>query len=275
MTTPQTAPVQSSFSGAMPETYQRLLVPLIFEPFAKDMAARLKTDRPLRILETAAGTGVVTRMLAARMAPGSQFFATDISEAMLARAQAQSSKKGPIAWSVQDGQSLTFADESFDCAFCQFGVMFFADRVAGFSEARRVLKPGGQFIFNVWDKLAHNDFPATLNDAVARVYPNSAPDFLERVPHGYFDEARIRSDLAAAGWSNTRVERVNAICRAENAESVAIAYCHGTPLRAEIESRLAPNLETVTDRATEALQARFGRGPIEGRMQALVVTATR
>jgi SAM-dependent methyltransferase len=158
---------------------------------------------------------------------------------------------------------------------CQFGAMFFPDKVQGYLEAWRVLKPGGRFLFNVWDRISENEFADTVTEALAAVFPHDPPCFLARTPHGYHDVERIRAELNAAGFSDLSVDAVGHRSKASSPHDPAIAYCQGTPLRSEIEARDASRLREATERAAEALANRFGRRHIDGRIRAFVITAIR
>jgi len=263
------------FAGSIPEIYDRLLVPLIFEPYARDLAERLTKVEPSDLLETAAGTGVLTRAVAARLPASTRITATDLNQPMLDHAKARHSSNGRIEWKQADALALPFKDQSFDAVACQFGVMFFPDKIAGYKEALRVLKPGGHFIFNVWDRISENDFADTVTEALAAVFPDDPPRFLARTPHGYHDVDQIRAELNAAGFANASVAAVDARSRASSARDPAIAYCQGTPLRNEIEARGGTRLEEATEKAAEALAGRFGNGAVDGRIRAHVITAVR
>jgi ubiquinone/menaquinone biosynthesis C-methylase UbiE len=263
-----------AFTGSIPEIYDRLLVPLIFEPYAIDLADRIKQFGPTRVLETAAGTGVVTKAIASRLPAQVRITATDLNEPMLARAKSGITDPR-IEWQQADALALPFDDSRFDAVACRFGVMFFPDKVKGYAEARRVLKPGGRFFFNVWDRIEENDFANVVHQTLQQVFPNNPPAFLARTPHGYHDVGRIRADLAQAGFTDIAIETIAHRSRAASPNDPAIAFCQGTPMRNEIESRGAPGLETATRQAAQALAHRFGNGPIEGRIRALVVTAVR
>jgi ubiquinone/menaquinone biosynthesis C-methylase UbiE len=263
------------FAGSIPEIYDRFLVPLIFEDYARDLADRLAKAGPQDLLETAAGTGVLTRALAARLPVSTRITATDLNQPMLEHAKARQPGNGRIAWKQADALALPFGDQSFDAVVCQFGVMFFPDRVAGYKEARRVLKPGGHFIFNVWDSISENDFADVVTQALAEIFPDDPPRFMARTPHGYHDVDEIRADLKAAGFANASVDVVDARSKALSARDPAVAYCQGTPLRNEIEARDASRLDEATAKAAEALARRFGNGAVDGRIRAFVITAPR
>ena len=260
-----------AFTGSIPELYDRYMGPTFFEPFALDLAGRFRGFGGA-LLEIAAGTGRVTRALAAA-APGAAITATDLNEPMLALASRQVSA-GNVTWRPADAQALPFADAAFDAVVCQFGAMFFPDKVAAYAEARRVLRPGGRFVFSVWDSLAVNDLTQIVLEAVAARFPDDPPTFFARVPFGYHDETAIRASLAQAGFQDIQVERVALPTPAASALDAATGLCLGTPLRAELEARSPGGLEAIVDVAARALSAEFGEGPIAGHGQALVVTAT-
>ncbi len=259
------------FAGSIPEIYDRHLGPLIFEPYARDLAGRMAGTGGL-IVETAAGTGVLTRALVEAVAPDATVTATDLNQPMLDHA-AQQLVAPRLSWRQADALRLPFEDGDVDVVVCQFGAMFFPDKVAGYREARRVLRPGGRFLFSVWDRLEENEITAAVHEAVADLFPDDPPSFLARAPHGYHDAARIREDLRAAGFEHVALETVTFRGRAPSAADPAIGFCQGCPLRHEIEGRDAGRLDEVTGLVTGEVARRFGRGPIEGRLQAHVITA--
>jgi ubiquinone/menaquinone biosynthesis C-methylase UbiE len=263
------------FAGSIPEIYDRFLVPLIFEPYALDIAGRIAGAGPQHVLETAAGTGVATRAIAARLPAGARFVATDLNQPMLDRAAAVQPRDRPVSWRQADALALPFPDQLFDAVACQFGAMFFPEKVQGYREARRVLRPGGRFCFNVWDQISTNEFADVVTESLAAVFPQDPPRFLARTPHGYHDTDVIRRQLAEAGFSDVSAEAVEHRSRAPSPRQVAVAYCQGTPLRNEIEARDSSRLEEATNIAEQALAGRFGTGPVDGRIRALVVTAVR
>jgi len=192
---------------------------------------------------------------------------------MLDQARMRAPGNARIDWRQADALKLPFEDQAFDVVACQFGVMFFPDKRAGYAEARRVLKQGGRFFFSVWDRIAENEFADAVTEALAGVFPDDPPRFLARTPHGHHDIERIRADLAAVGFAEASVEAVDRISKAPSARDPAIAYCQGTPLRNEIEARDASRLQQATDHAASALAERFGSGPVEGRIRAFVISA--
>jgi ubiquinone/menaquinone biosynthesis C-methylase UbiE len=261
------------FAGSIPETYDRHMVPLVFQPFAADMAQRAAALSPGTVLETAAGSGVVTRALAPKLPPGASYTATDLNQPMLDYAASRQAPDSRIKWRQADALALPFDDAAFDLVCCQFGVMFFPDRISGYREARRVLKPGGSFLFNVWDRIEENFFANDVTDALAEFFPNDPPRFLARTPHGYHDTARIRSELKDAGFSRVVIETRAEQSRASSPREAALAFCQGTPLRNEIEARGAGKLEAATDYAAAAIAARHGSGEIAAKIQAHVIAA--
>ena len=262
------------FAGSIPENYDRYMVPLIFEPFAADMARRAASLSPGAVLEVAAGTGVVTRALAPKLSPGASYVVTDLNQPMLDFAASRQAPDSRIQWRQADALALPFENATFDLVCCQFGAMFFPDRTAGYREAKRVLKPGGHFLFNVWDRIEENMFANDVTNALAEIFPDDPPRFLARTPHGYHDTALIRSELESAGFSRVAIETRAEQSRASSPRLPAVAYCQGTVLRTEIEARDAGKLEAATDHVAAAIAARHGSGEVAAKIQAHVIVAT-
>ena len=260
------------FAGSIPAFYDRYLGPMNCVPYAADLAVRIGALAPARVLEVAAGTGIVTRAMAQTLPAGAEIIATDLNQPMLDFAAMQPGVER-VVWRQADALQLPFDDGLFDVVVCQFGVMFFPDRIAGYREARRVLRPGGRYLFNVWDRIEENEFSAVVQTAVAALFPHDPPGFLARTPFGCHDVATIREELRRGGFERIEVSTVALRSRAPSAREPAVGMCEGTPLRSEIEARDATRLAEATDAATAALAARFGPGPIEGKIQAHIVTA--
>jgi ubiquinone/menaquinone biosynthesis C-methylase UbiE len=264
----------TAFAGSIPAIYDRYLGPLIFAPYAIDLAQRLAGLTTGSVLEIAAGTGMVTRALARSLPETVSIVATDLNQPMVDFAAVQEGSAG-VTWRQADAQSLPFEDQSFDAVVCQFGVMFFPDKRAAYREALRVLKPGGRYLFNVWDRIEDNEVPQIVTEALATVFPQDPPRFLARTPHGYHDPTTIRDDVQAAGFKQIAIDTVERRSRAPSPRDPAVGFCQGTPLRNEIEARDKSRLEEATDAAARAVAARFGTGKVDGKIQALVVTAVR
>lgn len=263
------------FAGAIPKFYETYLVPLLFEPYAADLVKRLAPRSPRRVLEVAAGTGVVTRALASGLPEGVSIVATDLNQPMLDQAAAIGTRR-PVEWRQADAMQLPFPDGGFDAVVCQFGVMFFPDKAKALAEARRVLRPGGVLIFSAWDRIEDNEFADDVTTVLASLFPEDPPRFLARTPHGYHEPAGIERDLVGGGFAaRPEIVTVAARSRAKSPRDPAIAYCQGTPLRSEIEARDASRLGEATDAAAEAIGRRFGFGNVDGKIQAHVVTAER
>jgi len=262
------------FAGSIPAYYDRYLGPLIFEPYAQDMAHRIGDLKEGRLLEVAAGTGIVTRALERALPPKIAILATDLNQAMLDHAATQG-RSARVKWQQADALSLPFKENEFDAVLCQFGVMFFPDKRKAFQEARRVLKPGGRFLFNVWDRIEENEMALVVAEAVATCFPQDPPQFLKRSPYGYHDETAIRRELEAAGFLSIKAETLPKQARASSPRDPAIGFCQGSPLRSEIEARDPKRLAEVTEIATKAVAARFGNGPIDGKIQAIVFEARK
>jgi ubiquinone/menaquinone biosynthesis C-methylase UbiE len=264
----------NAFVGSVPELYDRLMVPLIFEPYADDLVRRVRALDPTDVLEVAAGSGVVTRAMAAGLDENVAIIATDLNQPMLDHAQFIGTAR-PVTWQQADVVDLPFADNSFDVVVCQFGVMFFPDKAFAAGEVARVLRPGGTYVFSVWDSVETNEFVAVVQQALDEMFPEDPPRFMARTPHGYFDEALIRSDLAASGaFGTVTIDSVDALSRAAAPEHAARAYIEGTPLRSEIEARRPGGLAAAVEVATAALAQRFGAVDPVGKIRGFVIAAS-
>jgi SAM-dependent methyltransferase len=255
------------WAESMPQAYDRWLAPAVFRPFAVDLARRAAKFAPRRLLEIAAGTGVLTRELVAAV-PAAQVTATDLNAAMVEFG----SRQVPLAtWRQADALRLPFDDQTFDLIACQFGVMFFPDRPAAFREMRRVLAPAGRLLFSTWGPVETHGFEASLAAGLGHVFPGDPPAFLVAVPHGYCDLDQIAADLGAGGLERVSATSVMLEGRASSAADVATGYCTGTPLRAAIEAR--GDLATCTALVAGQMTARLGPGPVTATMTAYVIEA--
>jgi len=257
------------FAGSIPAIYDRCLGPLLFRPFAIEAAHRVREWQPQRVLETAAGTGILTQALQ-RALPGAEIVATDLNPAMIEVA-AQRVPSGNVTFQPADAQALPFEDSSFDLVVCQFGVMFFPDKVKGGSEARRVLRDGGRYLAIIWDELDRNPVSHAISEALEQEFPEDPPRFLERMPFGYADTARIETDLHSAGFDHVEIETVELSSRV-SANDAATGMCQGSPMRAEIEALGDDALDRATIAVAHALRQFDG---LDTPMSALFVTATK
>jgi SAM-dependent methyltransferase len=268
------ANIDTAFVGSVPELYTRYVGPMFFEPYAADLADRLQGTASGRLLETACGTGIVTRALAAALPEAVAITATDLNQPMLDFAKLQPGGER-VTWQQADAQDLPLPDQSFDVVVCQFGVMFFPDKQQAHREALRVLKPGGHFLFSVWDRIESNDLSHIVHKTVTALFPDDPPMFLARAPFGYHDIGKVRSDLARGGFEKITVDTRKLACRATSARYPALGLIQGSPFGAEITARDSVGLDRAVDAATRAITERFGPGPIEASMQAHIFTATR
>lgn len=264
------------FVGSIPETYHRHLGPLLFEPYAADLAGRLElaASPAPRVLELAAGTGILTRRLRERLPAGASLVATDLNEPMLAVARANLGATAGVAWRQADASELPFAAETFDVVACQFGLMFFPDRARAAREAARVLKPGGQLLLNVWDSLDHNPLGRIAHETIAAFFSSEPPDFY-KVPFGLYDPAAIRTLLESAGFEEVRAVTVPFAAQAPSAEHAAIGLVRGNPILLAIRERGMAEPDEIVAALAAALAKPFGDWPLSVPMQAHVFTARR
>lgn len=263
----------TAFVGSVPENYHRYLGPLLFEPYARDIAARLKAPPGARLLEVACGTGIVTKAALAALPHDAAIIATDLNEAMVdvARRHVASDR---VTFRVADAQTLPFDDGSFDILFCQFGVMFFPDKPRAMREARRVLaRPSSRLIFNVWDALEHNPISALVHDTLATLFPDNPPDFY-KTPFGWHDPALIEHVLREAGFTRVAMNPVTFPCTAPTADDAARGLVEGSPVSGQLKDRGASDLSAVRGDVAEVLARTHGREPCASTMRALVVEAS-
>ncbi|MFF9410866.1 class I SAM-dependent methyltransferase [Streptomyces anandii] len=251
----------------MSEAYEQYLVPVVFRPFAADLTARAAALHPRRVLELAAGTGALTVDLLTA-APSAEVTATDLNEAMV---EFGATRAPGAVWRQADAQRLPFPDGGFDLVVCQFGVMFFPDRIGAFTEVRRVLAPGGRFLFNTWGPLGTHAFEVALQAGLERAFPVDPPRFFQTVPHGYADPVVVAADLAAAGFAVEDEQRLTLQGRAPSTADLATGYLTGTPVRAAVEER--SHGPAVLATVVEEMTARLGPGPVTAPMTAYVFRA--
>jgi SAM-dependent methyltransferase len=265
----------SKFAGSIPALYDRYLGPFIFQPYAAEAAQRLSGLKDGKLLEMAAGTGILTWELAHMLPQNVSIVATDLNQPMLDFASAKRRHPRAITWRQANALDLPFEDQAFDVVVCQFGVMFFPDKSAAYREVLRVLKPGGLFLFSTWDRLEDNEIPMAVAEGVNRLFPDDPPQFVARTPHGYHDRDLIQREVTAARFDKVKIETVQLRSRAPSHRDPAIGFCQGSPLRNEIEAREPGRLEEATEAAATAVKAKFGAGPIDGRIQAHVISANK
>ncbi|NEJ23087.1 methyltransferase domain-containing protein [Rhizobium leguminosarum] len=256
------------FDEGVAEFYDSLLVPILFEPYASEMAIVAERLKPGSILEVAAGTGALTRALRVTLDPATEIVATDLSQAMI-DVGAPSLTMSRTHWMHADAQNLPFAPSMFDLVVCQFGVMFFPDKLKAYDEAKRVLRSGGRFLFTTWDSLPANDFARCVDECLASLFPSNPPDFLRNLSYSYFDIASIKAQMSSAGFDAISCDRIE-LTSVAAAHDIAAAFCQGTPLREEIERRAPARISEIVDEVAEQMESRHGVRPCGG-MSAFVV----
>lgn len=261
------------YAGSIPGLYDRYLGPLLFQPYADEVTMRVRDLNPSDILETAAGTGLVTAALH-RQLPHARIVGTDLNPAML-QVAAQRIRSDRVSFQPADAQDLPFPDESFDAVVCQFGMMFLPEKVTGHREARRVLRDGGRFVSVMWDRLDRNPASQLAHEAVAALYPDDPPSFLARTPFGYSDPVQIEQDLRSAGFGGVQIDTVALESQPVTASDAATGLVAGCPLRSEVEARDPEGLDEAIAAAAEALRRLEVGGLLDSHLSAHIVTATR
>jgi len=262
----------AQFAGSIPTAYDKYLGPMFFVPYAEDLAARLNVPEQSSVLEVACGTGILTRILRDRLPASAKLIATDLNEPMFRVAAAKFSPDDAVEWKQADACSLPFGDRLFDAVVCQFGFMFVPDKTLCAREARRVLKPGGTFLFNVWDSLAENPLGRVAHETIASFFEKDPPLFFQ-VPFGYHDHDEIKRVLEAAGFRDVRLDVVSKTSRPTRAEDAAVGLVQGSPVSAAIAERDAALFPVITHAVTEALKKEFGGTPFRAPQRAIVIEA--
>lgn len=263
----------AAFTHSVPENYDRYMGPMLFEPYADDLVGRLEVRDGMRVLEVACGTGIATRHLRTLLPAGCELVASDLSEPMLNFARSKFNDNDAIEWQQADAMALPFPDQSFDAVVCQFGLMFVPDKLAAIREMHRVLKPGGQLLFNTWDRLEQNDFTSVAHNAEMSFFADDPPKFYE-IPFSLYDPDQLQNWMEEAGFTNVTVRTLNLPTVSPSAADAAKGLVQGTPLAVAIKERNA-DAEAITDAVAEALRGAFGDNPIRGRMCALICEGIR
>jgi ubiquinone/menaquinone biosynthesis C-methylase UbiE len=259
----------AQFAGTIPAAYDRYLGPILFQPYAEDLAARLKVDANGSVLELACGTGILTRILRDRLPATTRLVATDLNEPMIRNAAEKFRQGEAVEWQQVDASSLPFDDESFDAVVCQFGIMFLPDKMLGAREAHRVLKPGGVFLFNVWDSMEHNHLGRIAHETITGFFEKDPPAFYQ-VPFGYHDQGEIKRVLENAGFRDIRLDIVAKVGGASRPEDAAQGLVHGNPVAVAITERDPSLLPVITKAVADALKKEFGEASLRAPMQAIV-----
>ena len=263
-----------SVEATMAENYDRYLGPLFFYPYADDLVARLPVYPGVRVLEIACGTGIVTARLWNRLRGHGSLVATDLNESMLAYARTQVPPAAGLEWRQVDATKLPFSDNMFDAVVCEFGLMFFPDKTSSAAEAFRVLRPGGQWLFNVWDAVERNRIGALVHETVAAFFPTDPPQFF-RAPFAYHDPATITGLLERARFERIQWEYVEKTGTSLSAADAAIGLIDGAPIGAEIIARRADAVPEIKAAVAARIAAELGDPPARIPLRALVFAARR
>lgn len=262
------------FSGSIPQIYDRMLGPFLFDWSAERLGQRVRADGYGRVLELSAGTGISTDALRRHLPQTVGLIASDINEDMLDLARSRPGTEQGVSFRIIDAQELPFEDETLDAVVCQFGLMFFPDPAAALREALRVLKPGGQLLFSVWDSLDRNPPVRTVQDLLVDLFPDDPPRFLE-TPFGMHDHEQLRALFESAGAREVRIETCEHTAELGAARTPAEGLVRGNPGVIDLEARATLPIERIVDAAEERLAARYGTRPFQAPLSAIFIDARR
>ena len=262
------------FSGSIPSNYDRYLGPMFFQPYAEDLAQRVQVRPDGSVLELACGTGILTRVLRSRLAPTVKLMATDLNEPMLRNAIDKFHVGELVQWQEVDATNLPFADATYDAVVCQFGLMFIPDKRAAVRETYRVLKPGGSFLFNVWDAMEDNELAKIAHETIVSFFDRDPPNFYE-VPFGYHDRGEIEKLMTQEGFRAIQISVVAKESKASQAENAAKGLVEGNPVVVAITERDPSLVPKITDAVAAAIKSRFGDVSVRAPMRAIIVQARR
>jgi len=263
----------ANFIGSVPQYYDRHLGPIIFVDYAGDMAQRVAACRPARVLETAAGTGIVTRCLRDALAVDAHLTATDLNPPMLEIARQKFRPGELVEFRPADAMALPFAADSFDAVVCQFGVMFYPDKDKSYREVYRVLACGGRYFFSVWDMHRYNPFARITHQVASSFFPIDPPQFMT-VPFGYQFEP-IKASLIDAGFGDINAAVVRLQKDIPDAAAFARGFVYGSPLFEQIQARGGVDAERVADALTQEFRREFGANPGRMPIQAIMFSAMK
>jgi SAM-dependent methyltransferase len=263
----------AAFVGNIPQFYDQAMGPIIFADYAADMAGRAAAIRPARVLETAAGTGIVTRQLRNALPAATKLTATDLNPPMLEIARNKFQSGEQVEFRQADATALPFADESFDAVVCQFGVMFYPDKDKSYREVRRVLVPGGRYLFSAWDAHRYNPFGRIVHEVAAGFFPVDPPQFMD-VPFSYGFEP-IKASLIDAGFGAIEASVVRFMKDIPDVAVFARGLVYGSPLIDQVAARGGVKADDIAAKLADEFRDAFGTAPARMPLQAVVFSATK
>lgn len=268
--------INVQFSGSIPEAYDKYLGPLLFEFSAKDTASRIESNIPAggKMLEIACGTGISTYYIRNSLVGDIHITATDVNPAMLDYAKSKHGDLDGVTFEVADALSLPYEDNSFDAVVCQFGIMFFPDKLKGLQEMHRVLKPGGTLYLTVWDKIEKNESALIIYFSIEKFFESNPPQFT-KIPFSFNDIESIKEIFSNAGFKNCNHNIVAETVKGIPAIDVARGWITGSPNIIEINERAVASTEEIIKSVSDAIIEKLGPEPIAFDLQEIIFTAKK
>lgn len=256
-----------SFAGTVPANYEKYLGPFLFEPYALDMAGRLQDKQYPAILEIACGTGRVTNHLSTSVQHDT-LTATDLNPDMIEVAK-KIVPNPAIRWMTADAVALPFDDHSFDAVVCQFGIMFFPDKLKGLQEMHRVLKAGGKLIFNTWDKLENLPAVHLGRKVIDSFFETDPPEFYN-IPFSMHDDNELKALMQDAKFKNIKISLVIKEGVSASAADLARGMVEGSPMYVSIIEKNPALVEPMKEQVEKVVGEKFGHKPLKCHLQAWV-----
>jgi SAM-dependent methyltransferase len=257
--------------GSGPEIYETVFVPAMMGEWAPRVMAFTNPQPGERVLDVACGTGALTRVVAQSIGPNGRVVGLDLSPDMLAEARKTTldpSSAAPIEWREGDVNAIPFENETFDIVFCNFGLMFFPDRVAALKEMRRVLKPDGRLALAVWGSIAKCPGQRAMKQSWERHFTDEAGLF--DAQHSLGNPEIVLSLIQDAGFRDVSAQRAIGAVHLPSSGHLARSYGAMAGIQADEKTRTE-----VINEVSAALQSYVRAEGLEYPIEAILASARK
>ena len=232
-----------NFSDSAATHYDTGLVPIVFKPWAEDFLETRSDWQGKTVLDLAAGTAIVTRLLADKVGPQGTLYSVDINPDMLAIAQQNCAEASNITFIEASADDITIPDESIDIAVCQQGFQFFSDKPAAVSQLYRVLRPGGSVMLSTWCRMEDCEPFNVICQALESIGEQEASDLI-RVPFDYMPAEELENHFSVAGFKEVTVQKVTKSLVLQGGIEQAVKIVHSIPI-AHLLNAFTPEKKTA------------------------------